>query len=85
MAIIGVPEAESRDERVLIITPGVPNMAPHDVVRRGEAEAELPRRASSVDGRNMSRGRSQEQLLFPETSARSWILGLEMNSPVGSR
>jgi hypothetical protein len=85
MAIIGVPEAESGDERVLIVTPGVPHMAPNDVVRRGDADAELPRRASSVDGRNMSLDRSEEPLLLPGTSVRSWILGVEINPSVGSR
>jgi hypothetical protein len=48
------------DARVLIFTPGVPYTAPIDVVRRGEAHAELPRRACSVDRQNMSRGRSDE-------------------------
>jgi hypothetical protein len=80
VAIIGVPEAQSGHEHVLIVTRGVPYMAPNDVVRRGEADAELPRCGVSVDGRNMSRRRSEKQLLLPKTNVRSWILGLEMNS-----
>jgi hypothetical protein len=61
----------------------VPVMAPNGVVRREKAHAELPRRASSVDGQKMRRGRSEKQLPLPETSARSWILGLGINSSAG--
>jgi hypothetical protein len=77
VATIGLPE------RVLTFTPGVPSMSPNGLVRREKAHAELPTRASSVDGQNMSRGRSEEQLPLPETSSQSWILGLGMNSSVG--
>jgi hypothetical protein len=59
MPIIGFPDAESGDECVVILTHGVPYMAPNEVVRP------LPRRASWVNGRNMSRGRSEEQFLVP--------------------
>jgi hypothetical protein len=51
------------------------------------AFASVPDRAlaSSVDGQNMSRGRSEEQLPLPETSPRSWIMGLGTNSSFWSR
>jgi hypothetical protein len=85
VSIIGRREAAIGGERVLIFTPGVPYMAPNDVVRRGEAHAAFSRRVSSVDWQNMSRGRKEWQLPLPETSPRSWIFGLGMNSSVGSR